>query len=261
MLVSHEVPISLLDQSRHFNDYDYCLVHLLGTHPRYRDYYETATSLYDREVLLDNSIFELGKAFDASSFAAWVDKLNPTSYVIPDSLENAEETVENFKRFTAEYKNLPGLKIGAVQGKNYHEITECYKFMADNADIIAMSFDFSYYQFTGTGNTKLERQCSGRVNLISNLLILNTWSDWKPHHLLGCSLAKEFRMYDKIPNIRSCDTSNPIVAGLQGIKYSSNFGLKIKPSQKLVEYIDAVPNEEQLALINYNISQFRRIVD
>lgn len=259
MLVSHEVPISLLYASRSFNDYDYCLVHLLDTHPKYREYYERSINHYDREVLLDNSIFELGKAFDGKQFADWVDKLRPTSYVVPDCLENSAETIDSFKKFTAEYGNLPGLKIGAVQGKTYQEITDCYKFMAEHADIIAISFDLSYYQITGTGRSKLERQCFGRINLVENLIAHNAWCNTKHHHLLGCSLAREFGFYQSITNIRSCDTSNPIVAGLQGIKYNSSFGLNIKPSQKLVEYIDAEPTTDQLEIINYNIGQFRRI--
>ena len=29
MLISHEVPIELLEKSLEFNDYDYCLLHLI----------------------------------------------------------------------------------------------------------------------------------------------------------------------------------------------------------------------------------------
>ena len=40
-----------------------------------------------REVLLDNSIFELGTAFDSEKFAKYVEELKPTYYVVPDVLE------------------------------------------------------------------------------------------------------------------------------------------------------------------------------
>ena len=39
MLVSHEVPISLLKYSQNFNDYDYCLLHLTYDHQEYKNYY------------------------------------------------------------------------------------------------------------------------------------------------------------------------------------------------------------------------------
>lgn len=35
MLVSHEVPLSLLEKSRSFNDYDYALVHLFEIYPEF----------------------------------------------------------------------------------------------------------------------------------------------------------------------------------------------------------------------------------
>ena len=37
--VSHEVPPALLHLSKHFNDYDYCLPHLLDENEIYRDYF------------------------------------------------------------------------------------------------------------------------------------------------------------------------------------------------------------------------------
>ena len=65
MLVSHETPISFLDESKSYNDYDYALVHLFETHPEYYSFFKSSL-LEGREVLLDNSIFELKEAFDSS---------------------------------------------------------------------------------------------------------------------------------------------------------------------------------------------------
>ncbi len=38
MKVSHEVPIPYLNKSREFNDYCYCLPHLLDESEEYKDY-------------------------------------------------------------------------------------------------------------------------------------------------------------------------------------------------------------------------------
>ena len=62
MYVSHESPISFLEQSRSYNDYDYALVHLFETHPEYYQFFKDSIKL-GRQVLLDNSIFELGESF------------------------------------------------------------------------------------------------------------------------------------------------------------------------------------------------------
>ena len=55
MLVSHESPISMLDESRNYNDYDYALVHLFEKEPEYYNFFKVSKTL-GREVLLDNSI-------------------------------------------------------------------------------------------------------------------------------------------------------------------------------------------------------------
>jgi len=266
MKVSHESPVSILDLSRDYNDFDYCLVHLLDQYPVYNDFFKSARSIYNREVLLDNSIFELGKAFDKHEFWKKVKELQPNMYIVPDVLEDCYGTVDSFKEFqnyNLDIKNTFLTKtIGAVQGKSWHELKECYKFMADNADMIAISFDFSYYQITGEGNTRLEKWCTGRQRFINDLISNGVWNWSKPHHLLGCSLAKEFRYYvdRNIWNIVSCDTSNPVVAAIHGLKYDADYGLDNKPSTKLADLITHNFTDDQLELVKYNTTMFKKIV-
>jgi hypothetical protein len=266
MKVSHETPISLLDFSRTYNDFDYCLVHLLDQHPAYKSFYSTARTIYNREVLLDNSIFELGKAFDSREFWVKAKELQPNMFIVPDVLEDYHGTIESYKKFenyTQDLKQTFQTKaIGAVQGKNWQELRECYKFISDNADMIAISFDFSYYQTTGQGWHYLERWYSGRQRLIQDLINNGVWRWDKPHHLLGCSFAKEFRYYvDKnIYNIVSCDTSNPIVAAIHGLKYDADYGLDTKPSTKLADLIAHEFTEDQLELVKYNSNMFKKII-
>jgi hypothetical protein len=119
-----------------------------------------------------------------------------------------------------------------------------------------------YYEETGLGYNRLQKQASGRVKLINTLINDGVWNSDKPHHLLGCSLAKEFRIYaTHYPsNIYSCDTSNPIVAGLSNIWYNGEFGIETKPTAKLIEFIDHTPSDECKKIIDYNMHQFKRIM-
>ena len=133
--------------------------------------------------------------------------------------------------------------------------------MSDKADYIAISFDFSYYQITGNGDTKLERFTYGRQHLIDRLVEEGIWNFRKPHHLLGASLAREFAHYPGKYNIRSIDTSNPVVAGLLGYRYNGDLGLTHKPSQLLADLITAQPNEDQVEDIMYNTKMFKQIVN
>jgi len=267
MKVSHESPISILDSSKRYNDFDYALVHLFEQYPAYYNYFKAARYVHDREVLLDNSIFELGKSFDSAKFLQAAIDLQPNMFIVPDVLEDSASTIDSFKMW--QNGNISAVKdvcltksIGAVQGKNWHELKECYKFMSDNADMIAISFDFSYYQIAGEGHNPLERWCTGRQRFIADLINTGTWNWNKPHHLLGCSLAKEFRYYvdRNISNIVSCDTSNPVVAAIHGLKYDADYGLDNKPSTKLADLIEHVFTQDQLDLLEYNTAMFKRIV-
>ena len=259
MLVSHESPISILEESKDYNDYDYALVHLFETHPEYYEFFKNSLR-NSREVLLDNSIFELGEAFDSDKFAKYVEELKPSYYIVPDVLEDGYQTMLNYNEFVKKYPDLPGLRIGVVQGKTYDELVDCYRYMSEQSDYIAISFDYSYYVATGRGKTELERWCTGRQKFIRDLKNEGIWDFNKPHHLLGCSLAKEFKAYTNDYSIRSVDTSNPVVAGIKELRYTGDMGLKDKPSVKLADLIDTKVDDDMMECIEYNTGCFRSIV-
>lgn len=256
--IAHESPIDIFDEVQRFTDYDYALVHLLEQNPRYRDTFERAIKK-GREVILDNSIFELEEAFEADRFAQWVERLKPTWYIIPDALEDSKKTIHQAIEFRKNYPNLPGKSIGVVQGKNYVEIVDCYKAMvALNVDMIAISFDYSYYTQIIPHPNKYVSWMLGRVKLLGDLLIDGFIDTSKPHHLLGCGLPQEFSFYKnaKYKWIYSLDTSNPIVHALKGIEYGSD-GLWSKESQKLHELIDVDIEDIDIDLVRTNIQKFR----
>jgi hypothetical protein len=264
LLVSHESPIELFEESLQYNDYQYCLVHLMEESDDYRDWFLTVNKRFGAEVLLDNSIFELGESFDPEKYAHWVLQINPNYYIVPDVLEDATRTMEQWSDWIWKHepKANKSLKIGVVQGKTWQDLVDCYRFMVEEADYIAISFDYSYYKYTGYGKDKLDLWCTGRQRFIQDLIDKGYWEWSKPHHLLGCSLAKEFKYYvDKnIFNIRSCDTSNPIVAAIKGLRYNGDFGLQEKPSTMLCDLINAEVDEDVLELARYNTTMFKHIL-
>ena len=140
--------------------------------------------------------------------------------------------------------------------------------MSDNADYIAISFDYKWYETVTTTNRSgregtLDRWAAGRQHLISRLVEDKVWNARKPHHLLGAALAREFATYAPIAselNIRSLDTSNPVVAGLLGHRYMANQGLNHKPSMMLANMIDVDVEEDQLDDIIFNTKQFKNII-
>ena len=264
LLVSHESPIELFEESINYNDYQYCLVHLMEENEQYRDWFLNVSKRFGADVLLDNSIFELGESFDPGKYAYWLEEINPNYYIVPDVLQNAYETMNKWTEW--ELSHMPpdnkAWRIGVVQGKDWNDLLECYQFMSSEADYIAISFDYDYYKHTGVGGNKLERWCTGRQRFIQDLIDRGYWNWSKPHHLLGCSLAREFKYYvDKnINNIRSCDTSNPIVAALKGLRYNGDLGLQEKPSTMLCDLIGANVDSDIHETVMYNTTMFKHIL-
>lgn len=263
MKVSHESPLCLLDKSVTYNDYDYCLVHLLDKYDQYKQFFHKMVE-QKRHVLLDNSIFELGVSFDADKFAEKILELKPTEYVVPDVLEDMEGTILNFENWCKQHKNLPGRKIGVVQGKTLRDLLYCYNYMAKHADKIAISFDYSYYEVTGfcsfEKDNKWFRFLDGRRRFLVRLVSERLWCP-KPHHLLGAALPQEFFFYNQLPlfdNIETIDTSNPIVAGILGVRYTPH-GLDTKNTQKLADLLEVQLTEKQLEDIDFNVKYFKII--
>jgi queuine/archaeosine tRNA-ribosyltransferase len=254
--IAHESPKSIFDTVQKYTDYDYALVHLFEEDNEYFNQFKEAIKK-GREVILDNSIFELEEAFNPDKFIHWINELRPTWYIVPDALEDAEKTMYQMAEWNLEYADVAyGKKIGVVQGKTYKEIVDCYKFLDQESDVdmIAISFDYSYYTQSIPHPNKYVSWMLGRIKLLGDLVRDGIINENKPHHLLGCGLPQEFSFYSQYPWIYSLDTSNPVVHGIKNIKYSSD-GLWSKESQKLFELINY--EVEDTNIILGNIHKFK----
>jgi len=259
--IAHESPKSIFNDIQKVTDYDYALVHLFEEDEEYLNQFKEAVRR-GREVILDNSIFELEEAFDADKFAYWINELRPTWYIIPDVLEpdvleDAGGTMVKMANWNGKYRKTSfGKTIGVVQGKSYEEIVDCYEYLDNVAevDMIAISFDYSYYTKSVPHPNKYVSWMLGRVKLLGDLVKDGVINENKPHHLLGCGLPQEFSFYSQYPWIYSLDTSNPVVHGIKGIGYRTD-GLWSKESQKLFELINY--EVEDTNLILNNIHKFR----
>ena len=255
MKVSHESPLCLLQESRTYNDYDYALIHLFKDYPQYKQFYLDSLKM-GRTVYLDNSLFELEKMFNHQEFATQAEelgKVNPENfyYIIPDNCEDKDINIQSFIDFTKNYP-VPGNKIGVVQGASIEDVLDCFRFMKERADVVALSFDYSF--FRGEGN-KYKNYMDGRHALV-DFLKDNHYLDGVRVHLLGCGLPQEFRHYRGIKEIYSLDTSNPVVHGILGVKYTDS-GLQDKLSIKLVELLETTDFNRDLVM--YNINKFKEI--
>lgn len=257
MRIAHEAPLCIFDDVQEHTDYDYALVHLFETNERYLNKFKEAVAK-GRHVLLDNSLFELETPFDPERFSYWINELKPTEYIIPDALEDSFTTINNLNEWLDLYQDkVQGKSIGVIQGKSYDDLVWCYKEMEPKVDKVAISFDYGW-MVEGYSDlfTREEQFMIGRRNLIRSLVLDGVINADKPHHLLGCFLPQEFEAYKNCKWIDTIDTSNPVVHGINNIRYKE-YGLNDKVKTKLIEYMDAELNDQQINDIFYNIRRFR----
>ncbi len=264
MELSHEVPKCLLNMSRTFNDYDYALVHLFEEDKDYFNFYKESMDM-GRRVILDNSIFELGEAFDFEKYSEWIGELRPTEYILPDSLQNLDITKINAKKFLTTFgrRHIRQKSIGVVQGKTYDEIVDCYKFYVDNNVYkIAIGFNLPFY-LESDGGTDDIKYMNGRIQLLEKMIENGVIDYSKPHHLLGCALPQEFIHYrddsHKFRFIDTIDTSSPIVHALERIRFGK-YGIEKKCKTKLVEYFNVGMDEVDTEVLMYNVNIFNGFV-
>ena len=86
--VSHETPMCLLEDSLKFNDYDYCLPHLLDEEPKYLEFFRKAKA-NGRYIIMDNSLHELGEAYNHERLIHWINEIKPNEFIVPDVWEHA----------------------------------------------------------------------------------------------------------------------------------------------------------------------------
>ena len=257
MKVSHEVPIPYLEKSRDFNDYDYCLPHLLDQSKEYRDFFYESKKR-GRYIIMDNSLHELGKAYDSKRLRYWVNELEPNEFIVPDVWEDKTQTLVSAKFWSQIILPEDVEKVAVVQAKSYSEARECYRILHNfhYYKKIAFSYGASYYNDLFPHPNPLVGKMMGRVLVISKLYQEGIISDSDQIHLLGCALPQEFSYYQGFNFIKSIDTSNPVIHGLAGITYK-DYGLLKKLPHKVDRFEG---NSENWEDVLYNVNKFREFI-
>lgn len=262
MKISHESPLALLGVSRLYNDFDYALVHLFDQYPEYYKFFEESLSI-GRTVILDNSIFELGTAFDSDEFYKWTKKLIPTYYIIPDVFDNTQQTIQNVKDWFKNYHKIDNSSPMVVcQGSTPSDFLYCYQeFIKMNMPMIA--FPVNSKSYLNGKEYSPKNMMEGRLTMIGMCMY------WKrlysevntKHHLLGLSLPQEVALYKNVPEIVSIDTSNPVLHGMEGIWYDDFGQLQSKSTNKMHEMMEWTITDKMFDAISHNITKFRSHVN
>lgn len=263
MKISHEVPLCLLKESWSFNDYDYALAHLMQPYPEYFQFFKDSLSA-GREVILDNSVFELGEPFAPEPYKKLIERLQPTYAIIPDRFTDSKFTIRNVMEWAPFIHSIGVKSIGVIQGATLEELRYCYEAISSYVDKIAISFAQPLFAELYPLENKDFARMYGRQYLINYLARTGVLDTKKEHHLLGISLPQEVAFYKKAEYsfITSVDTSSPIVHGLRDIRFNDN-GLQAKDPTKLDDLF-AVTEVEDVLLrwetIMHNVHTFKKLL-
>jgi len=256
-LISHEVPRCLLKASPEFNDYDYCLPHLLDQDEEYRQYFIDARDK-GRYVIMDNSLHELGESYDHKRLLFWIKELEPNEFIVPDVWMEGHMTAAQAK-YWQQFTYPKKTRITAViQGKDKNDAYLCANLLSNlGYEKLCVSYGATWYNDFFPHSNKDMGKALGRVRFVQGLLKLPNLKDIK-FHLLGCSIPQEFGWYDYHPQIESIDTSNPIMAGIEGNLYK-DYGLNNKPKANMNGHFEIKLEELPYSKILHNTRLFREI--
>lgn len=260
LMLSHEVPLCLLEKSREFNDYEYCLAHKYVADEQYKQFYLESKKL-GRFIILDNSAHELRNQgyFDYELFEKIIEELKPDVYIIPDEFNDMCKTIELAKEWVS--KKLPYRAMGIVHGKTLEEMKECY-IALDNIlpqdSMIGINYDEGAYMQYDFIDNKSYNKSLNRHRFIFNMLEPNVKRE---HHILGCHMPIDIALYKNISWIKSMDTSNPIMSGIEGIKYDPDNLILDKPKTNIDSCFYDVLTDDQFNNIMFNINILKGIIN
>ena len=261
-LISHEVPLDLLDESLKFNDYHYCLPHLLEN-KQYHKFYKDASKRGDL-IIMDNGLFE-GVSHTEDDLVERINDIKPDIFIVPDAWNDPQVTVRNAKKWIDYYVDkIPSTTklMAVVQAKTVSDAMLTYsKFVELGYDHIALNHSGIFYKELYSHQNELMSLMMGRIKFINMLPSLKGFSNEIHHHLLGATLPNEFSYYKgKEHNfIKTIDTSNPVIYGLKHGKYPNEVLLE-KPKEKLEVYFDQKLSDQQISDVLYNVKHFRTLL-
>jgi len=256
MRISHEIPKALFEKSRAFNSYPYVLGHLIKLDSDYKEFYKQELQKSDFSIL-DNSAFELGKSIPFDELMSVARELRPTHLVLPDTVHDKETTLKNsvdfYKQYKVELKQLGITPIGVVQGDSFDELYECIEEYID-AGIYYIAIPFDCIKDTDYSTIRrlffrVLRQTLG----IKNMSMLD-------FHFLGLQNPQEMLLYSNLEKelITSIDSSSPILHGVMGNRFNEWGTNQPKPKLKLADNLDIEISDDTWNKISNNINHFKK---
>lgn len=225
--------------------------HLLLAHDvvkRPKEYADVFQDLpWDKHVILDNSVVELGHAVDVGMIKEAAEICLPTCVVLPDAYQDCEETVKSVGKSIDEwYDKIVRAWPSAMsfmylpQGKNKHEFAICAEAFGQDSRI----------QWWGVPRNYCVQDIGSRVEALRICRMVNSM---RQTHMFGFS--DDF-VDDMIsanhPDVYSIDSAVPIRAASSNKRFSLGMGPLLAPRGNWWEEADVKDIDKMI--LNYHIA-------
>lgn len=233
--------------------YHLLLAHDILEYPtEYKEVYGEVKCRYlDNQIILDNSVVELGSAMQMKDLLEAARIIEPKVLVIPDvmgDVQGTEEAAEVFvKKFREIYKDGEldaGYRLmGVVQGRFMSEIKNCIHYMSD--------LGIRHFGIPRVTTKYLGSRAGAVLYALQNPTLGSI-------HLLGFSDdVLDDVACCRIPGVSGIDSAVPIRAGIQGLRLSIDNALDYG---KRGNYWDTLGKdvEKHPGMVIDNICNFRR---
>lgn len=194
MKLIHIMPLGNLSYE-YQQDMHMFLTHLVEKYPAYEEVARDCPGF----KILDNSLIELGGSVAMERVHDAALAIGADEIVLPDVFLNGPKTIESvqnaLKWLRDKYPkgNWPFRLMAVAHGANEQEWTDCYRDLLEMPEIDTI----------GIPKILAKMHPQGRPYFVNTYCRL----DQKDHHLLGLWYSfEELERYDRLENIRSCDT-------------------------------------------------------
>lgn len=213
------------------------LAHLVDTDEKYASFYRERRGLGDF-IIMDNGAFELLEPYTPSKLIELGKKCGAHALVLPDyPFQPSSKTIQAAKEYIPIFKEA-GFNTFFVPQSETGELSDwidSYVWAADNPDI-----DIIGMSILGVPNALPHIPASyARVVMTELLFDRGLFAD-KYHHYLGLNAGPNVELPSLIEMcaLNSCDSSNPVWSGINGIRYNPTYSDWMGVQKKYLREVD-----------------------
>lgn len=213
-------PIKYLSKYTELGDMLFALPHIIDESNEYTDYFYKNP----KYKILDSGVIELGKPYAAEELFRVAKSIDANEVALPDYLFDAEQTIQCATSFGKEIDNLQDLEfnlMGIVQGDSVDNWLRCFEVLSNLSYVNVLGISI-YSSNVFKSYTNRDDCLHNRIKCVEVLLSKNMIPKKKSIHLLGMEDPAELRYQKEHEFIRSCDTTRPIIYGVNKVVYTSD---------------------------------------